>query len=93
MFHGGCILCQVRRQAEARRRQEKFFELMDAVWHGDIKRVVEILSSERSLTNYQGFTFHLFHGKSNSILTYAIILNRPTIVQVLLGFGAYQASP
>lgn len=94
-INGVCIICGRRSKTEIpkqrkhrKTRKEKFFELMDAVWHHDIKGIVGILAKNKKLVNYRGFTFHLPQ-KSNSLLEYAQELGKETtIVQVLLGFGA-----
>ncbi|MCL5407061.1 MAG: hypothetical protein M1429_01005 [Patescibacteria group bacterium] len=75
------------REKSERKREELFYDLMASVWHGNIQETVKILSKDPGLVNYRDFTFHLPQ-KTNSILNYAKALERETIIQVLLGFGA-----
>lgn len=75
---------------QERRRQERenlFYELASRVWKDDVQGTVEILAKDPTLVNCHQFNFYL-PDKTNSILAYAEALNRKTIIQVLLGFGA-----
>jgi hypothetical protein len=81
----------IERSIQVRRKQkeEAFYSLMDAVWHGDIQQTVRISARDPSLVNYSRFDFHLELGKkTTSILSYARACGKETIAQILLGFGA-----
>ena len=89
MFASWCPRCQI----EKLRWKKRFDELIDAIWRGEIRRIVEILSANSGLANYHGFTFHLpgENGQiveSTSILDYAKVMRRKAVIEVLIGFGA-----
>lgn len=90
-----CWHCQLKRwrRQEERRKRKLFFELMSAVWRGDIRKIIKILLGDRTLVNYSDFTFFLpGEGsetvRTTSLLDYAKAMGRGTVVEVLAGFGA-----
>jgi len=85
-MQGCCLKSQISRQRKCEAIKKLFNELINAIWHGDVREVVKVLLSDRSLANYRSFTFHLPE-KSTSILAYATACHQPAIVQVLQGFG------
>jgi len=86
-MNGCCVFGEYQREKRRKEKEELFYQLMDKVWYDDVKGTVEVLAKDPSLVNYRQYNFHLPE-KTNSILGYAEALNRKTIIQVLLGFGA-----
>jgi hypothetical protein len=82
-----CVIGEYQLEKRRKERQNLFYWLMESVWHNDLQGTVRILVKDPTLVNYRQFTFYL-PDKTNSILDYAKALNRETIIQVFLGFGA-----